>query len=242
MKRSLFSQRLLQSGLAVIFAWSMMPTAFASFDSKDENRRGTAAVTIENFGKVNDRIYRGAQPAGDHYRQLVEFGIKTVLDLRGDADLGARSAAEKAGLKYINLPLESKEYPQADAAARFLEIVNNEENWPVYTHCAGGRHRTGAMIAVYRMSIDNWTVNQAYNEMKDYDFTRVGDTVATKTTFLTIPATSRAFANRKGTLYRLQADIAFRPLGDVPPEGGTTYLIPWHLPISGNQRPTCYPL
>ena len=26
------------------------------------------------------------------------------------------------------------------------------------------------MIAVYRMSMDNWTVNQAYNEMKDYDF------------------------------------------------------------------------
>ena len=60
MKRSLFSQRLFRSGLAVILACSMMSTAFASLDGKDENRRGTAAVTIENFGKVNDNIYRGA--------------------------------------------------------------------------------------------------------------------------------------------------------------------------------------
>jgi protein tyrosine/serine phosphatase len=170
MNRSLFSQRLFRSGLAVILACSMMSTAFASLDSKEENRRGTAVVNIENFGKVNDHIYRGAQPEGDNYRQLVDLGVKTILDLRGDADPGARSAAEKAGLKYINLPLENKEYPQADAAARFLEIVNNEDNWPVFTHCAGGRHRTGAMIAVYRMSMDNWTVNQAYDEMKNYDF------------------------------------------------------------------------
>ena len=148
----------------------MMPTAFASLDRKEETRRGTANVTIENFGKVNDHIYRGGQPEGDAYRQLVDLGVKTILDLRGDADEGARSAAERAGLKYINLPLEKKEYPQADAAANFMEIVNNQDNWPVFTHCAGGRHRTGAMIAVYRMSVDQWTVDKAYDEMKQYDF------------------------------------------------------------------------
>jgi tyrosine-protein phosphatase SIW14 len=169
MKRSLFSQRLLRSGLAVIITYSMMPTAFASVDRKEGASRGTA-ITIENFGKVNDHIYRGGQPEGDAYRQLVDLGVKTILDLRADADRGARSAAERAGLKYINLPLEKTKYPQADAAARFIEIVNNKDNWPVFTHCAGGRHRTGAMIAAYRMSMDNWTVDQAYDEMKQYDF------------------------------------------------------------------------
>ena len=57
-----------------------------------------------------------------------------------------------------------------DAAAKFLEIVNNNENWPVYVHCAGGRHRTGAMTAVYRMTVQGWDVDRAYEEMKDYDF------------------------------------------------------------------------
>jgi len=37
-------------------------------------------------------------------------------------------------------------------------------------HCAGGRHRTGSMIAIYRMSVDGWDFDHAYQEMKDFDF------------------------------------------------------------------------
>ena len=38
-----------------------------------------------------------------------------------------------------------------------------------------GRHRTGAMIAVHRITIDGWDIDRTYQEMKDYDFyTRLG--------------------------------------------------------------------
>jgi tyrosine-protein phosphatase SIW14 len=37
-------------------------------------------------------------------------------------------------------------------------------------HCAGGRHRTGAMTAVFRMTMQGWDANRAYDEMKNYDF------------------------------------------------------------------------
>jgi protein tyrosine/serine phosphatase len=37
-------------------------------------------------------------------------------------------------------------------------------------HCAGGRHRTGATIAVYRMAKQGWSAEAAYREMKAYDF------------------------------------------------------------------------
>ena len=129
-----------------------------------------AAVDIENFGKVNDHFYRGAQPKGRNYEQLAALGIKTIVDLREDAKDDARSATERAGMRYINLPMKEKSYPQADTAARFLQIVNDQANWPVFVHCAGGRHRTGVMTAVYRMAVDGWGVDQAYQEMKRYDF------------------------------------------------------------------------
>ena len=129
-----------------------------------------AAVDIENFGKVNDHFYRGAQPKGRNYEQLAALGIKTIVDLREDAKDDARSASERAGMRYINLPMKEKSYPQADTAARFLQIVNDQANWPVFVHCAGGRHRTGVMTAVYRMAVDGWGVDQAYQEMKRYDF------------------------------------------------------------------------
>jgi tyrosine-protein phosphatase SIW14 len=48
--------------------------------------------------------------------------------------------------------------------------VNAKENQPVFVHCAGGRHRTGAMTAVYRMTMQGWDIERAYSEMKDYDF------------------------------------------------------------------------
>jgi protein tyrosine/serine phosphatase len=42
-------------------------------------------------------------------------------------------------------------------------------------HCAGGRHRTGAMGAVYRFQFYDWDYDQVYKEMKQYDFyTRFG--------------------------------------------------------------------
>ena len=128
------------------------------------------AVEPPNFGKVNEHYYRGAQPRADQYDELAEAGVKTIVDLRDDARSYARPAAERVGLRYINLPLNDKRYPPKDAAARFLAIVNDPANWPVYVHCAGGRHRTGAMTAVYRMTQEGWDINRAYSEMKEYDF------------------------------------------------------------------------
>ena len=49
-------------------------------------------------------------------------------------------------------------------------ITADPANWPVYVHCKGGRHRTGALLAVYRITRDGWTADQAFEEMKRYDF------------------------------------------------------------------------
>lgn len=127
-------------------------------------------VSVENFGKVTDFFYRGAQPKEDEYNQLAALGVKTIIDLRNDPKDYAKLLAERAGLTYINLPMSDKDYPLSGAASKFLSLINDQASWPVYVHCAGGRHRTGAMTAVYRMSVQGWDVDRAYEEMKDYDF------------------------------------------------------------------------
>jgi protein-tyrosine phosphatase len=40
----------------------------------------------------------------------------------------------------------------------------------VFVHCKGGRHRTGEMTAIYRITHDGWSDDKAYDEMKKYDF------------------------------------------------------------------------
>ena len=175
MARQRLSQWMHLSGLATVLFSFIIWTASAGAASTQDPAQRKMPVTVENFGQVNDHIYRGGQPKGDNYRQLVTLGIKTILDLRSDSEPSAKSLAEGAGMSYINLPLAPKQYPQPDAATRFLEIVNDQSNWPVYVHCAGGRHRTGAMVAVYRITLDGWNLERTYQEMKDYDFyTRMG--------------------------------------------------------------------
>jgi len=138
----------------------------------DSSKAGTHRndVGVENFGQVTDFFFRGAQPKSDEYQKLAALGIKTIIDLRNDPKEYAREFCERAGMKYINLPLSDTAIPSPDAPSKFLALVNNQENWPVYVHCAGGRHRTGAMTAVFRMAVQGWDINRAYEEMKAYDF------------------------------------------------------------------------
>src|SRR5436190_4622643 len=40
-----------------------------------------ANIRIDNFGRINDNYYRGAQPDDQDYADLAAFGVKTVIDL-----------------------------------------------------------------------------------------------------------------------------------------------------------------
>jgi protein tyrosine/serine phosphatase len=129
-----------------------------------------ANVAIDNFGRINDRYYRGAQPEGRDYADLAALGVKTVIDLTADGDPNEAGLAARVGLKFFRIPLTTHAQPSAQAVSRFLALVNDPANQPVYVHCQGGRHRTGVMTAVYRMSHDGWTADRAFAEMQQYKF------------------------------------------------------------------------
>ena len=128
------------------------------------------SVGIENFGKINDNYYRGGQPRQVDLLQLKKLGVKTVIDLRRDSEPKEAEWVRSSGMRYFNIPLQSSRPANAEQTAYFLRLVNDTQNWPVYVHCKGGRHRTGAMTAIYRITHDRWTADQAYREMKEYDF------------------------------------------------------------------------
>jgi protein tyrosine/serine phosphatase len=129
-----------------------------------------ATISIDNFGRISATYFRGAQPNGRDYANLAALGIKTVVDLQRDGDQSERQFVESAGMKFYRIPMTTHEPPTTETLARFLQLVNDPANLPVYVHCAGGRHRTGIMTAVYRMTHDDWTADQAFREMKQYKF------------------------------------------------------------------------
>jgi len=144
--------------------------AQSTAQSSPQSSTSPQSISIENFGKVNDNYYRGSQPDATQFQDLKRLGVKTVIDLREDKIAAASEWAKAAGLNYINIPLTTKRAATEDQSSYFLKLVNDPANWPIYVHCKGGRHRTGEMTALYRITRDGWTAVQAYEEMKKYDF------------------------------------------------------------------------
>jgi protein tyrosine phosphatase (PTP) superfamily phosphohydrolase (DUF442 family) len=119
---------------------------------------------------MDERFYRGAQPTAEEFRELAALGIRTVIDLRADPKDYEKSVVESLGMRYVNIPMVGKKYPTEEAVRQFLNVVNDPATGSFFVHCAGGRHRTGAMGAVYRYTKYNWTYEQVYAEMKKFDF------------------------------------------------------------------------
>jgi protein tyrosine/serine phosphatase len=160
-----------RSYFAVLFAViSLVLASQISASSQELEKASLSTVTIKNFGQMDDRFFRGGQPKENDYRQLAALGIKTVVDLRDDPESYEKQNVEALGMKYVNIAMSDKDYPESAKIEQFLKLIDDPSTGKFYVHCAGGRHRTGVMGAVYRLNHYNWNYDQAYAEMKKYDF------------------------------------------------------------------------
>lgn len=128
------------------------------------------APDIHNFIKVNDHIYRGAEPSAVGVQELGAMGVKIVLDLR-EAGTGAEAEqreVEKLHIKYINLPMKPFSAPTKAEMERALSILINGGSDSVFVHCRRGKDRTGTVIACYRIQHDGWTNIHALEEAKSH--------------------------------------------------------------------------
>lgn len=149
--------------LALVFAFS--PAALAQ---KKESHHSN--VKIKNFGQMDDRFFRGARPKAEDLKALAALGVTTIIDLTDNSREYEQPAVEAAGLKYVNIPMVDKSYPSMDQVNEFMKLVNDPSTGKFFVHCAGGRHRTGVVGAVYRFNVDKWSLDQVLAEMEQYDF------------------------------------------------------------------------
>jgi len=135
-------------------------------------RERLAKIQIKNFGCINENYFRGAQPQARDYKDLADLGVKAVLDLQQDGETGEPQLVEAAGMKFYRIKMNTQDKPSRAQVEAFLKIVDDPANQPIYVHCHGGRHRTGVMTALYRLTHDGWSAERAFAEMKQYEFTR----------------------------------------------------------------------
>ena len=126
----------------------------------------TSYAELPRFQQVSERLYRGAQPRDGGLSKLRELGINTIINLRGTS---ARTRAQEAearalGLNYFNVALPNWGRPQDARVQRILEIIAAPENGRVFVHCRTGVDRTGMIVAMFRMTHDGSSANDALAE------------------------------------------------------------------------------
>jgi protein tyrosine/serine phosphatase len=166
-----FNGRLVRTAaLATLVAVSPVISSAQPRQADAFSKATISKIRIGNFGRLNTTYYRGAQPTGRDYADLAALGVKMVIDLQRDGDRNEGRFVENAGMKFYRIPMTGRVAPTSEQQALFLKLVNDPANQPVFVHCAVGRHRTGVMTALYRLTHDGWTAGQAFREMKQYGF------------------------------------------------------------------------
>jgi protein tyrosine/serine phosphatase len=139
----------------------------------------------KNFGVVEPgQIYRSGKISPFLIRKiLTKYDIKVIITLSGDSKTSApnnaeRKAAKELGVERLIFSMGGNgtgdigDYAKAVAAIYQAQ----KENKPVLVHCAAGAHRTGGVIAAYRLLIQHKDVDSVRAEMMQYGFEPNEDT------------------------------------------------------------------
>ena len=108
-------------------------------------------------------------PCNNTYKTLKKkYGIKTIINLRGENGLAAfkleNEACQKLNLNLVNYRLYSRNPPHLDEITGLVKIYQTIE-YPALIHCKSGSDRTGIASALYRILIANETVQNASSEL-----------------------------------------------------------------------------
>lgn len=121
-----------------------------------------------------NKISRSGQPLLSEFKWLKDNGWKSVIDFRVDGEYKEVGDDQKikgfSSLKFnfLSLPIRDGGVPTTDQANQFLKFVLNPNNLPVHIHCRGGYGRTGTFVALYRYTVDKWSMSDAIAESRLY--------------------------------------------------------------------------
>jgi protein tyrosine/serine phosphatase len=117
---------------------------------------------VPNLHRIDEHVYRSAQPTPEGMRNLERLGVRKVINLRSDHSDEAAVAGTSLALEEIGLNAW-----HADEARIILvlSVLSDPSGGPYLVHCQHGADRTGLISAMYRIAIQSWSRREAIREM-----------------------------------------------------------------------------
>jgi protein tyrosine/serine phosphatase len=119
---------------------------------------GALQLTGNVHTVIAGELYRSAQPSGTMLSQLItEYGIKTVINLRGenlakDWYQDEVAVTQRLGVAHVDFRMSNKIVLSEDRAREIIDIMAKAEK-PILIHCKAGADRTGLVSALYMAAI-----------------------------------------------------------------------------------------
>ena len=128
---------------------------------------------VPNSGKINDHLFRGAQPRDPGLVELKKLGVTTIVNLRDEDQPKINweeKRAETLGIRFVHIPVNGWSAPTTEQAAKFLALFRDNPQEKIFVHCRYGDDRTGVFVAIYRIAFEKFPAEQAVKEMFYFGF------------------------------------------------------------------------
>lgn len=124
---------------------------------------------VENAYRVDDAIWRSAQPDDSAWPALAAAGCRAVIDLSnvGDEAHRQRDLVIATGMYFVALDWSGLLPPCQGKVIEALREIDNaiiRGQSPVLIHCQHGSDRTGTLCACWRIHHDGWSFEDAMEE------------------------------------------------------------------------------
>jgi len=119
------------------------------------------SASLKNFYKLDEKVYRSAQPDRTGFEELKRLGIRNVLSFR-DHHADDR-AAKGLGLTLYRVKMEAGGISD-EQVVEAIRIIRTAKG-PIVIHCWHGSDRTGLISALYRILFQNWAKEEAIEEL-----------------------------------------------------------------------------
>lgn len=127
-----------------------------------------------NFHRISSDSFRSSQPTMWQLRRMVrKYGIKTILNLKGDNPDSPYLAFEreqcaKLGVKLVDVEIKSRETPWPEDVRNAKDLFEAIE-YPMWMHCKAGADRTGIYATLFQYFHQHIPVEQT-NQLKLWPF------------------------------------------------------------------------